>query len=87
MKRILVVLAVMILPQTVGLSTLCNAGSGIGCPSNADGSCTFAHLICGAISQGKTCQTIPNPAFVGAAAKRVQPPQEQPAQYLCECMK
>ncbi len=81
MKKILVVLAVMALPQVVGLSTVCNAGGRTACSSNPDGSCVLG-VPCGAYSSGSFCTTIANPAWVAAAKKA---PTPRTTQFLCEC--
>ena len=73
MKKIALVLALMAIPQVMGLSTLCNAGPQIACPSNADGSCKTEGLMCGAYSQDKHCTTIGGTTPLAAAKKT--PPQ------------
>ena len=81
MKKIVVVLALMALPQVMGLSTLCNAGAY--CSSNpaTDGRCFTEDLMCGPYSQGKSCQSVQNLALSAAAKK--QPPQQ--LGWRCEC--
>ena len=83
MKSVLVVLALVALPQTVGLSTRCSAGARTSCSTNLDGSCTFDGTPCGANSQGTSCDTRLNPNYVTAAGR----PRPGPAatKYLCEC--
>ena len=79
--RVLVMLAVMALPQAVGLSTVCSAGGRTGCASNPDGSCAYKGP-CGTYSRGTACTTVDNPGWV-ASAKRT--PREGNTQFLCEC--
>ena len=86
MKKILIVLAVMALPQVVGLSTICNAGPHSYCSSLADGSCEgpSGFSPCGSYSSGNRCYTIVNTAAAASAAKKVKPPQEI-TPFLCVC--
>jgi len=82
MKKILVVLAVLALPQVVGLSTVCNAGGRTSCSSNADGTCADPGLPCGAYSRHTGCTTILNSAGLTAANKT--PPQGTIGRCVCQ---
>ena len=81
MKKILIVLAVMALPQIVGLSTLCDARVYCTSDPTKDGQCASEGLMCGPYSSGNTCQSVQNLALTTAARK--QPPQQ--LGWRCEC--
>ena len=86
MIKILILLAVMALPQVGGLSTVCNAGGRTGCGSNEDGSCAL-HSQCGSYSRRSYCTTVANPNWVpSTAAGKVNPRAgSDTKQFLCEC--
>jgi len=86
MKKILVVLAVMALPQVVGLSTVCSAGGRTSCYSDpTTGACDYViSAPCGSYSSGNHCVTSPNPAYIPTAAAKKAPPAAI-TPYICEC--
>ncbi len=82
MKKLLVVfLVVMALPMTLSVATVCNAGVTCG-TDPVTGRCAFDGLPCGSYSKGTTCQSVPNPTYVGASAKRESGGNTP---YQCQC--
>ena len=83
MRKLLVFMAVMALPQAFSLPSICTAGPRTLCSSRSDGTgrCVIEGLMCGSLSLGKGCWSIPSSASMNAG-KNV-PPQSTP--YVCQC--
>ena len=81
MKKIVVVLALIALPQVMGLSTLCDAR--VYCSSDpTSGVCLDPGLMCGSYTGGKRCTSVPLAGAL-ASAKKTTPPSG--LTHTCTC--